>query len=102
MLNKLIIGAPFGNYLAWPGVTSTLGTYTAQRRAGPGKRLWRVLTTVRYHRRIQAWLNKLGLPNPGIDALVASGQQVYDRIVSLHGFSANDWHTLVARVSFLK
>ena len=32
-------------------------------------RWWRVLATVRYWRRARAWVNRLGLPSPGVAAL---------------------------------
>ena len=29
-------------------------------------RIWKILTTMRYDRSQKGWVNKLGLPNPGI------------------------------------
>jgi dihydroorotate dehydrogenase len=93
---KLIIGAPFGNYFRRPWVTSTRGTYTWDHRAGPVVRLWRVLKTVRYFRRTESWVNKLGLPSPSIRALghEARTQPVHDDIVSIHGFNEVEWRCL--------
>lgn len=91
-IEPLIIGAPFGNYLSREGVTSTAGTFTWQHRAGVLKRIWRVARTVRYYRRQQAWINRLGLPNPGIRSL---RQDTSRQIVSLHGFNQTEWQQLI-------
>lgn len=87
---KLKISAPFGNYFKVEGVTSTLGTYTLHRRAGLLNRLWRVLSTVRYLRRPQAWINNLGLPSPEIGAL----KTAKNHILSIHGFNSQEWTIL--------
>ena len=95
----LIISAPFGNYIQPIGMTPTLGTFTAAARPG---RVWRILKTVRYYPRLRAWVNKIGLRNPGIDWLVsrvdAGRIDVSDKIVSIHGFEPNDWWKLLQRV----
>lgn len=96
-LQPLIISAPFGNYYRAPGFTSTLGTFTLARRAGFWGRLWWVLKTARYSWRLRAWVNRLGLPNPGIDAL-ETGRGA---IVSIHGFTALEWTRLVYRAEAL-
>lgn len=88
----LIIGAPFGNWFSWPGVISTIGTFTRERRAGWLKRWWRIISTVRYSWSQRTWRNRLGLPNPGIDSV---GMVPPDQIVSIHGFSGEDWCYLV-------
>ena len=105
-IQPLIIGAPYGNYIHFPGVTSTMGTFTAADRGGRPKALWRMLLTMRYYPRLNAWINKLGLPNPGIDwlvARVASGKaQVADKLVSIHGFTPADWTVLLEKTAALK
>lgn len=93
-MNRLVIAPPFGNYLRFAGATSTLGTYTLHRRAGFLRRWWRVLCTVRYSRRTQSWVNRLGLPSPGIEALL--GESCWNSILSIHGFGRDEWETLVA------
>jgi len=86
-MNKIIIGAPFGNYFSWPGTTSTLGTFTRDYR---GNRLWRCLKTLRYNFKMRGWINSLGLPNPGINSLKI--EHVNDNvIVSVYGFNQDDW-----------
>lgn len=89
-VRRLIIGAPFGNYFHFPNATSTLGTYTLKRRAGPLGRVWRVLKTVRYHAGVRSWTNRLGLPSPGIRTLT----DATDRILSIHGFNKAEWNAL--------
>jgi dihydroorotate dehydrogenase len=95
-MNKLIISAPFGNYFNVDGVTSTEGTFTHDKRAGFFKRWWRVLSTVRYNRRTQSWINKLGLPNPGFTAAAVLGH--CGKIVSIHGFNLYEWKVLIDTV----
>ena len=93
---RLIVSAPFGNYVQPDGVTATLGTFTANARGG---RVWRILKTVRYYRRLRAWVNKLGLRNPGMPWLVARVEagkiDVKDKLVSIHGFADEDWDKLL-------
>lgn len=90
----LVLSAPFGNYLPW-GVR-TYGTFTLARRAGPLLRLWRVLSTVRYRHDLGGWVNRLGLPNPGVHAAPygdGSG------ILSLRASGADEWRALAWHVS---
>lgn len=101
-LKSLIISAPFGNYLSHPLATSTVGTYTVENRAGFLRwwLLWRVALTLRRYRKIGAWVNKLGLPNPGLQHLKKliidmPDQWTDDRIVSLHGFTPGEWALLL-------
>lgn len=101
-LAPLVVSAPFGNYVRFEGATSTLGTFTSHRRRG---RLWKILTTVRRCRRLGAWVNKIGLRNPGIDWLqrrVASGRKdVSASLVSVHGFNDEQWWTLLTKADAL-
>jgi len=62
---KIFISAPFGNYINSEQTISVHGTFTRNPR---GNRLWSVLKTLRYDRRLGGWVNKLGLPNPGLRA----------------------------------
>lgn len=95
-LEKLIIGAPFGNYLGFKHATSTRGTYTMEFRGGPAYRLWRVLRTVRYYPGIKAWKNKLGLPNPGLCSAVVDGRfpDWSSEILSISARSTGNWLAL--------
>lgn len=86
---RLIISAPFGNWIQPPGTTPTLGTFTLERRPG---RLLQVLRTVRYKTGIQAWVNKIGLRNPGI--LSTAKMNLDGKLVSIHGFNMGEWDEL--------
>lgn len=111
-IEPLVISAPFGNYVQprWRartdvgefGVTPTLGTFTNERRPG---RLWRIVRTVRYSPFLNAWVNKIGLRNPGIDWLagrVKSGRTgVGAALVSVHGFDDPEWDRLTGIASTL-
>lgn len=92
-MKRLVLSAPFGNYLAFPNATSTLGTFTLRPRGGLGYRLWRCLLTLRPKPSLGGWVNRLGLPNPGVDSLRSSDSA--DKIVSVHGFDQWDWVNLV-------
>lgn len=101
----LVVSAPFGNYLQPQGTTPTLGTYTALRRGGRPAAFGRALLTVRYYRRLGAWVNRIGLRNPGIDSLLTGhhfGRPVGECIVSVHGFDAAEWTLLLDRVEQLR
>lgn len=95
-IHPLVISAPFGNYIRPSGTTPTLGTFT--RRPRPG-RLWRILKTVRYDPFSRAWINKIGLRNPGIDHLARRARQhphpLAHQLISIHGFSDRDWYELL-------
>ena len=95
-LPRLIVSAPFGNYVQPEGATPTLGTFTAARRGG---RAWRILKTVRYYPRLRAWVNKIGLRNPGmpwlVDRVGRGKVRVDDKLVSVHGFVEDDWWALL-------
>lgn len=101
-MHPLIISAPFGNYLRWPGVTSTLGTHTYARRARLHNRLWRVLTTVRYWPRTESWVNKMGLPSPGLGADELRNADYRNSILSIHGFNKTEWGILAEEAAVKK
>ena len=61
--NQFFISAPFGNYIKPKGIIPVAGTFTLNAR---GNRLWSVLKTLRYNSAQSGWVNRLGLPNPGI------------------------------------
>jgi dihydroorotate dehydrogenase len=108
-MKKLIVSAPFGNYLHFRHATPTLGTYTVQNRGGFWWRVWKILTTVRYNFQEQSWVNKLGLPNPGIHSLwkkhwyygLWTHRVPEDCILSIHGFNINEWVHLLETAKLL-
>lgn len=92
----LIVSAPWGNYIQPAGCTATLGTFTAAARGG---RVYRILRTVRFYPRAKAWINQIGLRNPGMPWLVEQVRRgrkaVAEQLVSIHGFSDDDWYRLL-------
>lgn len=102
-LRPLTVSAPFGNYIQPDGCTATLGTFTVHDRPG---RPWRILKTVRYYPRLKAWVNKIGLRNPGIgyvEKQVAKGKlDLADKLVSIHGFDDAEWFTLIDKIAALR
>jgi dihydroorotate dehydrogenase len=94
-LPPLVVGAPFGNWFSYPGVVSTIGTYTWEARGGPWRRLWRMVATLRYHPGV-GWTNKLGLPNLGIRAV--GYRDIDGKILSIHGFNEQEWNELAGWV----
>lgn len=104
-LEPLVISAPFGNYIQPAGTTPTLGTFTALRRGGRPAAFGRAVLTMRYYRRLQAWVNRIGLRNPGIDSLVRHpprGRAMAQSIVSVHGFTDDEWQLLLDRIAQLR
>ena len=102
-LRPLVVSAPFGNYIQPAGCTATLGTFTAAARGG---RAIQIIRTVRYYPRIRAWVNKIGLRNPGIgwvERKVAAGKlDLSDKLVSVHGFEPDDWWRLLDAIAELR
>jgi dihydroorotate dehydrogenase len=102
-MRRVVVSAPFGNYVRPAGVTPTLGTFTVSARPG---RLWRVLRTVRYSRRMGAWVNRIGLRNPGIGWLArrvdAGRADVSGCLVSVHGFEESEWGRLIRDTAALR
>lgn len=102
-IERLVISAPFGNYVRPAGATPTLGTFTANPRPG---RWLRALTTIRFYRRERAWVNRIGLRNPGIEWLctrVGAGRAALDdKIVSVHGLDEEEWWRLLDRMRELR
>lgn len=94
IIQPIVISAPFGNYINIPNATSTVGSFTQLQRAGITKRIWKVLQTVRYYPRLHSWVNKLGLPNPGINTFLETELDLSRKIISLYGFDESEWNYL--------
>lgn len=104
-IEPLVISAPFGNYIQPIGTTPTVGTYTALRRGGRPAAFGRALLTVRYYRRLGAWVNRIGLRNPGIESLLGGsvhGRPIGACLLSVHGFTDAEWTLLLDRVARLR
>ena len=93
---KVFIAAPFGNYLSDPNAISVTGSWTLKHRAGTWKRLWRIACSLRYDRKLQGWVNALGLPNEGIE--IGLKKTSPDQVLSIAGIERNDWIELESKI----
>ena len=87
MDNKFFISAPFGNYIKPKGTIPVTGTFTLNPR---GNRFWAVLKTLRYNTAQQGWVNRLGLPNPGI----REGLKKESTVISIAEIEKGDFQKL--------
>ena len=62
-MRETFIAAPFGNYIKHPNAISVTGTWTLYPQ---GNRFKSVVKTLRYDKENDGWVNRLGLPNPGL------------------------------------
>lgn len=93
---KIFIAAPFGNYLSDPNAISVTGSWTLKHRAGTWKRLWKIACSLRYDRKLQGWVNALGLPNEGIE--IGLKKTSSKQILSIAGIERNDWIELESKI----
>ena len=92
---KFFIAAPFGNYIKYrsrDNVIPVTGSWTLQYRSGFLGRIIRILKTMRYDRRRHGWLNKLGLPNEGIE--VGLKKTISSEIMSIAAIEDSDFNEL--------
>ena len=87
---ETFIAAPFGNWIKPVGCIPVIGTYTLNPR---GNRLWSVLRTLRYSRRMGGWTNRLQLPNPGVK--VGLHQHIRGEVLSIAEVQRGDLKELV-------
>ncbi len=62
-MRETFIAAPFGNYIKHPNAISVTGTWTLYPQ---GNHFKSVMKTLRYDKENSGWVNRLGLPNPGL------------------------------------
>ena len=60
----IFISPPFGNYLRISNTIPIRGSFTVEPRPGL---IMQILKTLRYSVEKQAWINKIGLRNKGLD-----------------------------------
>jgi len=92
---KFFIAAPFGNYFKFrdkKNIIPVTGTWTLQNRANIIKTIYKILTTLRYDFKNNGWINKLGLPNPGINKGLKSIKR--NEILSIAAIKRQDWSEL--------
>ena len=86
------ISAPFGNYIRSKKTISVKGTFTLHPR---GNRFWSVLTTLRYSRKHNGWVNKLGLPNPGLQkGLCSVSENPQNNVMSIAETKRGDFQRM--------
>ena len=87
MTPHFFISAPFGNYIKPKGTIPVTGTFTLNAR---GNRFWAVLKTLRYNSAQSGWVNRLGLPNPGI----REGLKKESTVISIAEIDKGDFQRL--------
>jgi len=88
---KIFISAPFGNYIKSKRTISVHGTFTRNPR---GNRLWSVLKSLRYDRRLGGWVNKLGLPNPGLSKGLCNVNDKPSDVLSISEIKRGDFQKM--------
>jgi len=88
---KIFISAPFGNYIKSKRTISVHGTFTRNPR---GNRLWSVLKSLRYDRRLGGWVNKLGLPNPGLQKGLCNVNEKPSDVLSISEIKRGDFQKM--------
>jgi len=89
---KIFISAPFGNYIRSEQTISVHGTFTRNPR---GNRLWSVLSTLRYSRKHNGWVNRLGLPNPGLQkGLCSVSDDPQNKVMSIAETERGDFQKM--------
>ena len=86
-MNNFFIAAPFGNYIKPKGIIPVAGTFTLNAR---GNRFLAVAKTLRYNSAQSGWVNKLGLPNPGI----RNGLEKNPTVISIAEIDKGDFQRL--------
>ena len=87
MTPHFFISAPFGNYIKPKGTIPVTGTFTLNPQ---GNRFWAVVKTLRYNTAQQGWVNRLGLPNPGI----REGLKKESTVISIAEIDKGDFQRL--------
>ena len=98
---KFFIAAPFGNYIKFKfrdNVIPVTGSWTLHYRSGFLGRIVRILKTMRYDRKRYGWLNKLGLPNEGIE--VGLKKTNSSEIMSIAAIEDSDFNKLFKLIPF--
>lgn len=86
------ISPPFGNYYVNSRVTSVLGSYTLLPRPGRGLKVAQFALDNLIHPVDGGWRNRIGLRNPGLDAVAGLWNNV---IYSLVGIELDDWKKML-------
>ena len=90
---ETFIAAPFGNYIKHPNAISVTGTWTLHAR---GNRFNSIIKTLRYNIKEKGWVNRLGLPNPGLQVGLRKTNE--NEILSIAEISKDDFSTMIKMI----
>ena len=85
----IFIAAPFRNYLNTKHTVSVHGTFTLYPQ---GNRFWAVLKSLRYTK--EGWINRLGLPNPGLIKGLDKLTNIHDNVISIAEVNRNEFQKM--------
>lgn len=92
----IFISPPFGNYLNIPKTISIKGSFTLEPRNGL---FFQILKTLRYSFEDQAWINKIGLRNKGLDWAIKNYKQSnHEQIISIAIINKNDIPKILKKI----
>lgn len=92
----IFISPPFGNYLRISKTIPIRGSFTVEPRPGL---IMQILKTLRYSVEKQAWINKIGLRNKGLDwAIDQYKQSEREQIISIAIMEKNDIPKILQKI----
>ena len=92
----IFISPPFGNYLRISNTIPIRGSFTVEPRPGL---FMQILKTLRYSVEKQAWINKIGLRNKGLDwAVEQYKQSKREQIISIAIMEKNDIPKILEKI----
>lgn len=92
----IFISPPFGNYLRISNTIPIRGSFTVEPRPGL---FMQILKTLRYSIEKQAWINKIGLRNKGLDwAVEQYKQSKREQIISIAIMEKNDIPKILEKI----
>ena len=92
----IFISPPFGNYLRISNTIPIRGSFTVEPRPGL---FMQILKTLRYSLEKQAWINKIGLRNKGLDwAVEQYKQSKREQIISIAIMEKNDIPKILEKI----
>lgn len=89
----LFISPPFGNYINLTKATPIRGSFTLNERKG---KWMQIIKTLRYVPVLDAWINKIGLRNPGIDYAIKTYKK--GEIISVAIMNKNEIKPLLDKI----
>ena len=93
MTPRFFIAAPFGNWVKPIGTIPVTGTYTLHSQ---GNKVWSVIKSLRWNKKLQGWTNNLGLPNPGVK--VGLNKHIRGEVLSIAEIQRDDFRKLYREI----